>query len=146
MAEGGLCFDELGRVQVLRRGLCLAQFRPGGDLVGCRQALLRGQWLGHLRVVSALMDLVTSRRALLRRAWLVARELCFGLDRPQAGSASKGLFCRRFTELGWWRECSDLRGPFAEFLRSTKRLPSNLAQEFCMREFVAAFIATELWY
>ena len=32
----------------------------GGDLVGCRQALLRGQGLGHLRVGSALMDLVTA--------------------------------------------------------------------------------------
>ena len=135
MAEGGLCFEGflslIGPISAERA------------VVGSTQALLRGQGLGRLRVGSTLMGLVTSRRALLRRAWLAARELCFGLGRPQAGCASKGIFCRRFTKLGWQQESSVSRGPFAEFLRSTKRLLSNLRVKFYVREFVAALIASQ---
>ena len=47
-----------------------------GDLVGCRQALLRGQGLGRLRVGSASKGLV-SRTLALFWAWSTAGSLCF---------------------------------------------------------------------
>ena len=83
-------------------------------MVGSTQASRPGAWsaegglyfdgLGHQQKGSAS-----------RRAWLAARELCFGLGRPQAGCASKGIFCRRFTELGWQQESSVSRGPLPNF-------------------------------